>query len=101
MAFYFCEHCKDIKVFLEALNDDGMAIEKAKELFKSPEEPGQLELLASKMANVLQNNPGFKKLKNFTQILNGSTTELGRTNPNLPFLFSCAPIMSVDCEQIF
>ncbi|QQP58124.1 Hypothetical protein FKW44_003339, partial [Caligus rogercresseyi] len=35
-AFYYCNHFKGIGDFIESLNDDSLAIIKAKKLFKDP-----------------------------------------------------------------
>ncbi|QQP50622.1 CGG triplet repeat-binding protein 1 [Caligus rogercresseyi] len=52
------------------------------------------------MNSVLEKNPDFEKIKLYSGILKRETLEL-KDDPKLPFLFSCAPITSVDCERVF
>ncbi|QQP37880.1 Uncharacterized protein FKW44_018297, partial [Caligus rogercresseyi] len=42
----------------------------------------------------------LRKIKFYSRILKRETLEL-KDDPKLPFLFSCAPITSVDCERVF
>jgi len=59
-----------------------------------------LEPFAAKLSSILKKNPDFAKLRNMAHIINGdSTAELGAANINEPFLFTRAPITSVDCER--
>ena len=133
------EHFDSIRAFVEQLEDDSKAIEKAKKLFKDNlmvrdlavikgnftglvaaitalegrlplkqsiaviekvEAELTLEPFASKLKSVLDKNPDFKKLRNLAHVLNG-TADLGGAGPNDPFVFSQAPITSVDCERTF
>ncbi|QQP52876.1 Hypothetical protein FKW44_005154, partial [Caligus rogercresseyi] len=57
-----------------------------------------VEPFASKLNSVLEKNPDFEKIKFYSRILKRETLEL-KNDPKLPFLFSCSPITSVDCEQ--
>ncbi|QQP56632.1 Uncharacterized protein FKW44_001358, partial [Caligus rogercresseyi] len=136
-AFYYCNHFKGIGHFIESLNDDSLAIIKAKKLFKDPKLPDQLafikghftklvraisskqerlpltesieilervqmqltvEPFASKLNSVLEKNLDLERIKFYSRILKRETLEL-KDYPKLPFLFSCAPITSVDCER--
>ena len=58
-----------------------------------------LEPFATKLSNVLSKNPDFGKVRNFAHILKGTSTDLGGIAHNIPFLYSLAPITSVDCES--
>ncbi|QQP49493.1 Hypothetical protein FKW44_010188, partial [Caligus rogercresseyi] len=92
--------------FIESLNDDNLAINKAKKLFKDPKLPGQLafikgnftqlvcaissltvEPFASKLNSVLKKNPDFEKIIFYSRILKRETLEL-KDDPKLPILFS-------------
>ncbi|QQP36210.1 Uncharacterized protein FKW44_021240 [Caligus rogercresseyi] len=123
----------------KALAASGLAIVKAKKLFKDPKRPGQLafiksnftqlvrtilslqerlpltesieilekvqmqltvEPFANKLNIVLEKNLDFEKIKFYSRILKRETLEL-KDDPKLPFLFSCAPITTVDCERVF
>ncbi|QQP56296.1 Uncharacterized protein FKW44_000910, partial [Caligus rogercresseyi] len=59
-----------------------------------------VEPFASKLNSVLEKNPDFEKIKFYSRILKREILEL-EDDPKLPFLFSCAPITSVDCERVF
>lgn len=61
-----------------------------------------LEPFASKLSSILEKNPDFAKMRNLVRIINGdSAADLGGASPNDPFLFSHAPITSIDCERTF
>ncbi|QQP40186.1 Putative LOC100897181, partial [Caligus rogercresseyi] len=57
-----------------------------------------VEPFPSKLKSALEKNPDSEKNKFFSRILKTETLEL-KDDPKLPFLFSCAPITSVDCER--
>jgi len=124
---------------VQQLEDDSVAIERAKKLFEHSMLPVQLAIIkanftglavaisalkgrlplkksisivdkvqveltlepfAAKLSSILKKNPDFAKLRNLAHIINGdSTAELGAANINEPFLFTHAPITSVDCER--
>ncbi|QQP48540.1 Uncharacterized protein FKW44_008897, partial [Caligus rogercresseyi] len=116
-----------IGYFIESLNDDNLATVKAKKLFKDPKLLGQLAfikgnftqlvrvisslqerlpltesigILEMQVNSVLEKNPDFKKIKLYSRILKREALEL-KDDPQLPFLFSCAPTTSVDCKRVF
>ncbi|QQP58143.1 Hypothetical protein FKW44_003367 [Caligus rogercresseyi] len=59
-----------------------------------------VESFASKLNSVLEKNPDFEKIKLYSRILKRETLEL-KDYPQLPLLFSCTPITSVDCKRVF
>lgn len=59
------------------------------------------ETFATKLATGLQKNPDFHMMKGFAKIFEGTSMDLGGADHNTPFLFSCAPMTSIDCERSF
>ncbi|QQP54122.1 Uncharacterized protein FKW44_006842, partial [Caligus rogercresseyi] len=53
-AFYYCNHFKGIGDFIESLNDDSVAIVKAKKLFKDSKLPGQLAFIKGNFTQLVR-----------------------------------------------
>lgn len=60
-----------------------------------------MEPFKTKLSNVLQKNPDLQAMGNIYNILKCNSIELDGMSPELPYLFKCAPITSVDCERTF
>ena len=56
----------------------------------------------TKLDEILEKNPGNKKLEKMGAVLSGKTVpDIAREDPNIIASFRCAPMMSVDCERAF
>ncbi|QQP34769.1 Uncharacterized protein FKW44_022767, partial [Caligus rogercresseyi] len=107
------DHFNGIGCFIESLNDDCLAIVKAKKLFKDPKLQGQLAFIKCNFTQLvraisslqerllLTESIGILEMVQMTvEPLPIRTLEL-KDDPKLPFLFLCTPITSVDCERVF
>ena len=75
---------------------------KSLEIVKKVKQKITLEPFATKVKEILDKNPGFNFLARMGQVLEGSPESLETgESPNLPAIYSNAPVTSVDVEHAF
>ncbi|QQP38241.1 Uncharacterized protein FKW44_018760, partial [Caligus rogercresseyi] len=111
------DHFKGIGHFIKSLNDDNLAIVKAKKLFKDPKLPGQLAFIKGNFNQLvhailslqerlsLAESIGILEMVQMQLTVEFFASKLNSTlelkDDQLALLFSCTPITSVDCKKVF
>ncbi len=73
----------------------------AMKIVKNVSEEPHFEPFKSELEDILRRNPDFGIIQNLAKVLSGDITSVEGEGPTSPYLFSKAPVATVDAECCF